>query len=64
MKYYKYFSLKMNREKTIFHLEKENLEHIEDSVHTTEYFAFGKALLANLKIKVYITKLLSVYIIY
>ena len=54
----------MNREKTIFHLEKENLEHIEDSVHTTEYFAFGKALLANLKIKVYITKLLSVYIIY
>ena len=56
----------MNREKSIFHFEKQNLEHIGDSVHTTEHFAFGKLLLAGLylKIKVYITKLLSVYIIY
>ena len=37
-----------------------------NSVHTTEYLAFGKALLARLylKVKVYITKLLSIYIIY
>ena len=56
----------MNREKSIFHFEKQNLEHIGNSVHTTEYLAFGKALLARqyLKVKVYITKLLSVYIIY
>ena len=54
----------MNWGKTIFHFEKQNLEHIGNSVHTTEYLAFGKALLANLKVKVYITKLLSVYIIY
>ena len=56
----------MNREKSIFHFEKRNLEHIENSVHTTEYLAFGKALLARLylKVKVYATKLLSVYIIY
>ena len=35
-------------------------------MHTIEYFAFGKALLAGLylKLKVYITKLLNVYIIY
>ena len=35
-------------------------------MHTAEYLAFGKALLAGLylKVKVYITKLLSVYIIY
>ena len=65
MKYPKYFSLKMNREKSIFHFEKQNLEHIGNSVHTTEYLAFGKALLARLylKVKVYKTKLLSVYII-
>ena len=56
----------MNREKSIFHFEKQNLEHIGNSVHTTEYLAFGKALLARLylTVKVYITKLLSVYIIY
>ena len=55
----------MNREKSIFHFEKQNLEHIGNSVHTTEYLAFAKALLARLyqKVKVYITKLLSVYII-
>ena len=56
----------MNREKSIFHFEKQNLEHIENSVHTTEHLAFGKALLARLylKVKVYITNLQSVYIIY
>ena len=56
----------MNREKSIFHFEKQNLEHIGNSVHTTEHLAFGKALLARLylKVKVYMTKLLSVYIIY
>ena len=66
MKYPKYFSLKKNREKLILHFEKQNLEHIGNSVHTTEYLAFGKALLARLyqKVKVYITKSLSAYIIY
>ena len=56
----------MIREKSIFHFEKQNFEPIGNSVHTTEYLAFGKALLARLylKVKVYITKLLSVYIIY
>ena len=55
----------MNREKSVFHFEKQNLEHIRNSVHTT-YLAFGKALLARLylKVKMHITKLLSVYIIY
>ena len=35
-------------------------------MHTTEYLAFGKDLLARLylTVKVYITKLLGVYIIY
>ena len=54
----------MNKEKATFHFQKQNLEHIGNSAHTTECLAFGKALLANLKVKVYITKLLSVYIIY
>ena len=56
----------MNRKKSIFHFEKQNLKNIGNSVHTTEYLAFGKTLLARLylKGKVYITKLLSVYIIY
>ena len=56
----------MIREKSIFHFEKQNFEPIGNGVHTTEYLAFGKALLARLylKVKVYITKLLSVYIIY
>ena len=46
--------------------EKQNLEHTGNSVHTTEHLAFGKALPARLylKVKVYITKLLSAYIIY
>ena len=56
----------MNREKSIFHFEKQNLEHMGDSVHTTEYLGCRKTLLARLylKVKVYITKLLSVYVIY
>ena len=66
MKYPKDFSLEINREKSIFHIEKQNLEPIENSKYTTEYLAFRKALLAKLylKVKVYITKLLSVYTIY
>ena len=66
MKYPKDFSLGISREKSIFHFEKQNLEPIGNSMHTTEYLAFGKALLAKLylKVKVYVTKLLSVYIIY
>ena len=65
MKYPKYFSLKMNREKSVFNFEKQNLEPVGNSVHTTEYLAFGKALLARLylKVKVCITKFVSVYII-
>ena len=61
MKYPKDFSLEMNREKAIFHFEKQNLEPIGNSMYTTEYLAFGKALLAKLylKVKVYITKILS-----
>ena len=31
----KYFLLKMNMEKSIFHFKKPNLEHIGNSVHTT-----------------------------
>ena len=61
----KYFLLKIKREKSIPHFEKYKFETIGDSVHTTEYLAFGKDLLARLylKVKVYITKLLGVYII-
>ena len=46
----------MNKENSGFHFEKQNLEHIGNSVHTTEYLAFGKALLARLYLqaKVYI----------
>ena len=56
----------MNGEKSIFHFEKQNLEHIGNSGHTTKYLALGKALFARvyLKVKVYITKSPSVYIIY
>ena len=42
----------MNRQKSIFHFEKQNLEHIRNSVDTTEYLAFGKALLARLYLTV------------
>ena len=52
MKYYKYFLLKMNREKSISHFEKYNFEAIGNSVHTTEYLAFGKNLLPRLYLKV------------
>ena len=40
------------------------LESIGNSVHATEYLAFGKALVARLyeKVKIYIANLLSVYI--
>ena len=31
----KVFSLKIDREKSIFHFEEQNLEHIGNSVHTT-----------------------------
>ena len=56
----------MNREKSIFHFEKYNLEPIGNTGHTTEYLAFGKDLLARLylTVKVHITKLLGAYIIY
>ena len=64
MIYPRYFSLKMSRKKTIFPFKKQNLEHIGNYVHTTEYLAFGKTELANLNVKVYITNLLSNYIIY
>ena len=66
MKYPKYVSLKTSRKKSIFHFEKQNLEHIGNSVHITEYLAFRKVFLDGLylRVKVYITKLLSDYIIY
>ena len=38
----------MIREKSIFHIEKYNFEPIGNSVHTTEYLAFAKDLLARL----------------
>ena len=52
MKYSKYFPLKMNREKSVFHHEKYNLQPIGNSVHTIDYLAFGKGLLARLYLKV------------
>ena len=36
----------MDREKSVFHFEKQNLEHIGNFVHTTEYLAFRKALVS------------------
>ena len=42
----------MNREKSIPHFEKYNFEPIGNSVHTTEYLAFEKDLLARLNLKV------------
>ena len=41
----------MNTEKSIFYFEKYNFEPIANSVHTTEYLAFGKDLLARLYLK-------------
>ena len=60
---FKYFSMKVNWEKLIFHWEKWNFEPTGNSVHTTEIVALAKALLAGLlylKIKVN-TTLLSVH---
>ena len=59
---FKYLSVKMNREKLIFHWKKWNVEPTGNSVHITEIVALGKALLARLylKVKVY-TNLLSVH---
>ena len=54
MKYSKYFSLKMNTAKSSFPFWKTEfeilwiLEPIGNSMHTTEYLAFGKALLGRL----------------
>ena len=53
----------MSRAKSIFHFEKYNFGAIGYSVHTTTYLAFGKDLLAIMTVKVYITRLLGVYII-
>ena len=66
MKCPKGFSLEINKEKSIFDFEKQNLEPIGNSMYNTEYLAFGNALLPKLylKVNVYITKFLSVYIIY
>ena len=56
-------SMKMNWEKGTFYWEKWNFEPIGNSVHSTEYLALKKALLARqyLKVKVYETILLIVY---
>ena len=55
--------MKMNWDKRLFYREKWNFETIGNSVDTTGYLALGKALLARLylRVKVYITNLLSVY---
>ena len=60
------FSLKMNREKSIFHFEKYNFDPIGSLLHPTKYLTFGKDLMARLylTVKLYITKLLGEYIIY
>ena len=60
----KVFFTKNQRRKNSFPFWKTEFWNTGNSVHTTEYLALGKALLANLKVKVYITKLISVYIIY
>ena len=59
---FQYLSMKMNLEKWIFQWDKLKFEPIGNSVHTTEYLASGKTLLAKLylKVKVY-TNLLSVH---
>ena len=46
-----------------FPLRKWNFQPIGNSVNTTEYLALGNALLARiyLKVKVYITNLLTIY---
>ena len=59
---FQYLSMKMNLEKWIFQWDKLKFEPIGNSVHTAEYLASGKTLLAKLylKVKVY-TNLLSVH---
>ena len=54
----------MISKKSIFHFKKLNFEPIGNSVHTTEYLAFAKALLARLylKLNMYVTKLQKIYI--
>ena len=54
---FKYLSMKMKWEKWNFHCKKLNFEPTGNSVHTSEYLALGKALLARLyqQLKVYIT---------
>ena len=60
----KVFSTKNQHGKDNFPFWKTEFWNTRNSVHTAEYLALAKALLANLKVKVYITKLISVYIIY
>ena len=62
MKYPKNFSLEINRERSIFHFEKQNLEPIGNSMYTTEYLAFGKTLLAKLYLKVSVYNQVTEYI--
>ena len=54
----------MISKKSIFHFKKLNFEPIGNFVHTTEYLAFAKALLARLylKLNMYVTKLQKIYI--
>ena len=59
---FQYLSMKMNLEKWIFQWDKLKFEPIGNSVHTTEYLASGKTLLAKLYLKVKVdTNLLSVH---
>ena len=54
----------MISKKSVFHFKKLNFEPIGNFVHTTEYLAFAKALLARLylKLNMYVTKLQKIYI--
>ena len=56
---FKYLSMRMNREESVFNREKCNFKHIGNTVHTTDYLSLGKALLATLylEVKVYINLL-------
>ena len=56
--------MKMNWEKWIFYWEKWNFEPIGSYVHTTEYLALGKALLAKIYLAVKVYTSYKVYIIY
>ena len=65
MKYSKYFSLKIIKEKSIFHFQKQNLNPLGILCMPQNIWLL-ETLLARLylKVKVYITKLLGVYIVY